>query len=119
MLSPAHRLTSPRHFREALRNGTRAGSSVLVVHHAVGAERAERPALVGFVVSKAVGNAVVRNRVKRRLRHLSRAHIHALTPGSLTVVRATPQASRASFGELDAALSRCLSRVQAHAGSPS
>ena len=33
------------------------------------------PARVGFVVSKAVGNAVVRNRVKRRLRHLARERL--------------------------------------------
>jgi ribonuclease P protein component len=74
---------------------------------------------VGFVVSKAVGNAVVRNRVKRRLRNLSRAHLETLRAGSLTVVRATPHAADATFGELDAALGRCLARVQEHAGSES
>ena len=52
-----------------------------------------QPARVGFVVSKAVGNAVVRNRVKRRLRHLTREHLPALAglPGSaVLVVRALP-----------------------------
>ncbi len=34
--------------------------------------------LVGFVVSKRVGNAVTRNRVKRQLRHLVRANLDAL-----------------------------------------
>jgi ribonuclease P protein component len=37
-------------------------------HHAEGTR-------VGFVVSGAVGNAVTRNRVKRRLRHLAATHV--------------------------------------------
>lgn len=46
---------------------------------------------VGFVVSKQVGNAVHRNRVKRRLRHLV---LVSPTPFMAdVVVRALPQAS--------------------------
>ena len=48
------------------------GGPALVVHvllHAAPAVTDPAPARVGFVVSKAVGNSVVRNRVKRRLRH--------------------------------------------------
>ncbi len=72
------------------------------------------PARVGFVVSKAVGNAVVRNRVKRRLRHLTREQLPVLAglPGSaVLVVRALPPAAGATAAELDADLRRCLIRV--------
>ena len=48
------------------------------------------PTRVGFVVSKAVGNAVVRNRVKRRLRHLAQSWIPASPFAVLAVVRALP-----------------------------
>lgn len=51
------------------------------------------PARVGFVVSRAVGGAVIRNRVKRRLRHLLAARLSILSAGSLLVVRALPAAS--------------------------
>lgn len=46
---------------------------------------------MGFVVSKAVGDAVTRNRVKRRLRHL----VVGMQPGFAAdvVVRALPAAS--------------------------
>jgi ribonuclease P protein component len=48
---------------------------------------------IGFVVSGAVGNAVTRNRVKRRMRHLAVAHVPA-TPGGIDiVVRALPRAA--------------------------
>ncbi|MEV8516194.1 ribonuclease P protein component [Dactylosporangium sp. NPDC051484] len=65
-------------------------------------------ARAGFVVSKAVGNAVVRNAVKRRLRHLVRARIAALPAGSVLVVRALPEAAGLRYDmlerDLDAAL---------------
>jgi len=67
------------------------------------------PARVGFVVSRAVGNAVVRNRVQRRLRHAVRDELAGLA-GSVLVVRALPAAAQASYAELDADLQRCLTR---------
>jgi ribonuclease P protein component len=63
-------------------------------------------------VSKAVGGAVVRNKVKRRLRHLMRDRVALLPPGSLVVVRALPGAGDADHvqlaRDLDAALERLL-----------
>jgi ribonuclease P protein component len=63
-------------------------------------------------VSKAVGGAVQRNLVKRRLRHLVRDRLPELAPGSLVVVRALPGAAAASHADLardlDAALRRLL-----------
>jgi ribonuclease P protein component len=48
---------------------------------------------IGFVVSGAAGNAVTRNRVKRRMRHLAAAHVPD-TPGEIDiVVRALPRAA--------------------------
>ncbi len=66
---------------------------------------------VGLVVSKAVGNAVARNRVKRQLRHLVREHLAGL-PGSATlVVRALPPSAGMHSQELGAELARCLGRA--------
>lgn len=70
------------------------------------------PTRAGFVVNKAVGGAVVRNTVKRRLRHLMQDRLGQLPPGSLVVVRALPDAGGADHGQLardlDAALRRLL-----------
>ena len=109
MLPAAHRLTDPGLFRSVTRRGRRCGSTTLVVHRLDG--EVPGPALVGFVVSKAVGNAVVRNRVKRRLRHLARERLSTLPGPVVLVVRALPAAAEASGAQLRDDLDRCLARV--------
>lgn len=77
------------------------------------AEQSSAPSRAGFVVSKAVGNAVTRNRVRRRLRELVRERLAALPEGSTLVVRALPAAAEASYPrlatDLDAALAAARS----------
>lgn len=113
MLPAAHRLVDPDKFRETVRLGKRAGGRTLVVHLHESAEAG--PVRIGFVVSKAVGPAVVRNRVKRRLRHLAREQLSVMEtrfPGSaVLVVRALPTAATAGRAELAADLARSLERV--------
>ena len=86
----------------------------MVVHLWVDPEVEPAPVQVGFTVSKAVGNAATRNRVKRRLRHLTREHLPALEglPGrAALVVRALPAAAGASYATLGADLDRTLAKV--------
>ncbi len=70
MLAAEHRLRAGDAFQRAVRNGTRSGSSALVVHLRLGVEPGM--ARVGFVVGRGIGGAVVRNRAKRRLREAAR-----------------------------------------------
>ena len=125
MLPTENRLRRRQDFSEAVRRGRRAGRPLLVVHLRAAAPRRDAPdphgpggsappARAGFVVSKAVGGAVQRNLVKRRLRHLVRDRLSLLPPGSLVVVRALPGAGSADHAQLaldlDAALQRLLGR---------
>ncbi|MGI8524404.1 MAG: ribonuclease P protein component [Nocardioides sp.] len=109
MLSRTNRLTESDDFRRVVRRGQKAGCATLVVHLAEGEHPLPR---AGFVVSKAVGNAVIRNRVKRQLRQLTREHLSVLPRNALLVVRARPAAAGASYGELRGDLARCLERVR-------
>ncbi len=114
MLPSAHRLTDADSFRAAIRRGRRAASGALVVHLLV--DETAQPGSAprgGFVVSKAVGNAVTRNRVKRRLRHLVREQLDSLPAGAALVVRAAPSAASAGYAELREDLARCLKRAAA------
>ncbi|MFC0864452.1 ribonuclease P protein component [Sphaerimonospora cavernae] len=112
MLPSASRMRRGEEFADAIRRGRRAGRPMLVAH--LKTDEADVPPLVGFVVSKAVGGAVVRNRVRRRLRHLMRTRLTAIPRGSLLVVRANPPAASARSehlaAELDVVLDRLLRR---------
>jgi ribonuclease P protein component len=66
---------------------------------------------VGFVVSRAIGGSVVRNRVARRLRHLVRSRLPLLPPGTLLVIRALPPAATATSAELATELDSVLRRL--------
>ncbi|MFC7244705.1 ribonuclease P protein component [Catellatospora aurea] len=132
MLQAAHRLRRSADFAAAVRAGRRAGRGAVVVHLTVPAAAIEHETAwqgvdpghavavsgqvsqAGFVVSKAVGNAVTRNTVKRRLRHLAADRLDRLPAGTTVVVRALPQAASASYEQLgrdlDAALAAALKR---------
>src|SRR5690606_39632499 len=100
-------MRSSTEFRRAMRDGARAGRDAIVVHLAPGDGNAK----VGFVVSRAVGNAVTRNLIKRRMRALVAERLDALPAGSFVVVRALPAAATTSYSELGAQLDSGLRRV--------
>ena len=85
-----HRLRASDEFRSVVRSGVRVGRSTLVVHALA---KQSPPSRAGFVVSKAVGNAVTRNRVKRRLRHLVADALGTAPRPVDVVVRALPAAA--------------------------
>jgi len=64
----------------------------------------------GFIVSKAVGNAVVRNTVRRRLKAVCHEALTELDPGRDVVIRALTSSATVDFATLRAEVLRCLRR---------
>jgi ribonuclease P protein component len=123
VLPAPFRLRRRRDFAGALRGG-RAGLPSLVVHlrrpgdaAPGGRQRVTQPR-VGLIVARSVGPAVVRNRVKRRLRTLLRARLSVLPAGCLLVVRALPPAGSAPYSMLAADLDAALARLGVRTGRP-
>lgn len=115
MLPARHRLTERADFAATIRGrgARRRGSRLLVVHARVADAtqtdaRGESSPRVGLVVSKAVGNAVVRTRVKRRLRAQVAPLLSLLPAGTDVVIRANPAAADSDSHDLGVALRHCL-----------
>mgnify|MGYP005795773935 CR=1 FL=1 len=83
MLPRENRLRDPVDFRTAFRTGVK-GTSGHALAHLVRTRESHAPR-VGFVVSKAVGNAVTRNLVKRRARAWAAEHLREMADGELLV----------------------------------
>jgi ribonuclease P protein component len=108
VLAAEKRLRRSTDFAAAVRGGRRIGRGTLVIHLLVDEPAQASTARAGFVVSRAVGNAVVRNRVRRRLRHLVRSRLADLPDGARLVVRALPAAAESSFADLGTDLDAAL-----------
>jgi ribonuclease P protein component len=98
-LPPHRRLRRSNEFARIERQGSRVhGAFVTLVARPSGHPQRGR---VGFTVSKKVGNAVMRNFVKRRLRDIARRHKDAWQGRDLIVI-ARPQAAGQDLKALEA-----------------
>ncbi|MFH5879227.1 ribonuclease P protein component [Arthrobacter sp. NA-172] len=113
MLATRNRLRTSTDFSTTVRSGVRNGRRNLVLYTA--SIDAGEPSRIGFIVSKAVGNAVTRNLVKRRLREAGALSLKRHGTGLAVVVRALPAAATASWDQLltdyDAALAATTKRL--------
>lgn len=108
MLARAHRIVHGDDYKSVVRRGKRAGTPHLMIYSTV--REAAGPARFGFIVSKAVGNAVVRNTVRRRLKSIALEMLPAISPGVDVVVRARPEAAQASWVTLRAEISPVVNK---------
>lgn len=105
-------MTRSAEFGATVKQGIRVTQSDLVIHARHDAGTSDGPR-VGFVVSKAVGNAVDRHRVARRLRHASRAVLADLGPGDALVIRALPSSRYAVSLRLEQEITAGVRRARA------
>ncbi|GAA1754196.1 ribonuclease P protein component [Kocuria aegyptia] len=115
MLPEQHRIRTSVQFSATTRSGARNGRRNVVVYVRPTGE--EHPSRFGFIVSKAVGNAVRRNKVKRRLRELAQTTVRQDPYGYDVVVRALPPAARADWAELAADYAKAWRTASARAGT--
>ena len=107
------RLRRRSDFQRAYRQGRVHGNQLLVLRILPNGGPVTR---FGFVVGKAVGGAVVRNRVRRRLREIAR--MFACRPGLDIVINARRITAEAQFGQLREAMGTLLERGRALQPAP-
>lgn len=116
MLPARYRMTRSTEFSTTVSHGVRSAHPDLVLHADCDPADESGPR-IGLVVSKAVGNAVVRHRVARRLRHVARGVLDELDGRDRLVIRALPSAGAAVSLKLDRQLRHGLDRVRRRRGS--
>lgn len=95
----------------AAATGAKAPSTAFVLQALK--RRDDGPVRIGFTVSKKVGNAVERNRVRRRLREIMRLAPLGMRPGHDYVLIGRRAALVQPFDRIVADLDRALTRVHA------
>lgn len=113
MLPPSHRLRRASDLAYVRRKGRPWSSGLFVLlavpHHDEVAEPATRFAIVA---GRRVGNAVERNRIKRRTREIVRRQLPAIESGYDCMIIARAATAQASFTEMEADLLRLLCRAK-------
>ena len=99
----SERLRKSSEFRDVFKDSRRASVPGFICYVA---QREGRGRKFGVAVSRKVGNAVIRNRVKRYLREIYRCSRSQLVDDVSLVVVARLEASTMSFAECEGAIER-------------
>jgi ribonuclease P protein component len=107
VLAKANRVIRPEDFRAVVRRGRRHAAPEAVYYRLA---REGRPVRFGFIISRAVGGAVERNRLRRRMRAVGRELVDGGRSGEDIVVRALPGSAALSWSELSGRMRAELAR---------
>lgn len=97
MLNRVNRLKKRYQFNYVYKNGTHFSSSALVLYVASSKTKSIK---VGFAVTKKLGKAVERNKIRRRLREIVRNYLPNLKQNYTIIIVAKDNVSEFSFEEL-------------------
>lgn len=109
MLKECYRLKRPKDFRRTYQKGKFCANPYLVLYYVKNGQDGLR---IGFSVSKKVGQAVVRNRVKRRLREICRLHEEIFPKGYDFVFVARAQSKEADYHLIEKNLLNLVGRIK-------
>ena len=99
MLPKQNRLTSTKDFQNVTKTGVRVYSDIAVIY-ALANPTSQKNSEVGLIVSKVVGNSVVRHKVSRHIRNVVKELLETIPGNIQIVIRALPKVTEIEFNEL-------------------
>jgi ribonuclease P protein component len=101
-------------FLQLAKSGRKHASHTMVVQYGAPAVEADTTPVLGITVTKKVGNAVVRNRLKRQIRAAFQelTHNHQVKAGRYVII-ARDRAKHADFAKLQGDMHYCIRKVTA------
>lgn len=108
------RIKRAEDYRRIVRSGYRVTGRYTLAHAVLrtNAEKISHPPQFGFIITKAVGNAVVRNLIRRRLQGICYEQLRQGFNSADVVLRVFPQAATASYSELAAHIGKQFTQIQ-------
>lgn len=103
-----YRVRENQRFQEIRQQGKSRSDKILVIGFLANNLSYSR---FGFSVSRRIGKAVVRNRIKRQLREAIRLRMETIQPGWDVVFIARYPITRANYHQMDASCARLLRRA--------
>lgn len=104
-----YRLRRRGDFRRTFRKGTSVANRQFVVYRSVRKE--EGPVRIGISVSRKVGNAVTRNRIKRLVKEITRRWVDSLPPDTDLILIARKPAADMDFHRMKSSLGHLMNKA--------
>lgn len=104
------RITRRAEYQTIYSKGRSVSSPSLRIY-AMGQPSEEKPKL-GISISKKVGKATFRNRLKRCFREIFRLHQYDIKPGTQIVIVAKPECIKLTYQELEQTVMRLLEKLR-------
>lgn len=95
--SQRERMRTQWEFDQVRQYGLSANGRFLIIN----VSRVSGTRRIGFITSKRIGNAVTRNRIKRRLREVCRMHLFDLATDIWLVLIARPAVTMATYHDIE------------------
>jgi ribonuclease P protein component len=112
VLAKANRIVAATDYRRLVRSGRKARGALTLAYGR--RSDPDAPLRMGVIVARNVGNAVVRNRVRRRIKAVGWSlaqDVHGVD----VVLRALPSSARADFAALDVEVRRLVGALRERA----
>lgn len=109
MLPKKNRLTSTKDFQNVTKTGVRVYSDVAVIY-ALANPTSQKNSEIGLIVSKVVGNSVVRHKVSRQIRNVVKEMLETIPGNIQIVIRALPAITEKDFSEINKILSESINK---------